>query len=114
MFAALGERPLGLQAAQLTALAGWVRRLTGTAKVRVETSGPRTELAALASAALSPGLFSEAVMRDAIGSLGRLLDAPVDYTEAPEPFCLDLYKHFDVDSMRTLAQPTRIVLRESK
>jgi hypothetical protein len=114
MFAALGERPLGLQAAQLTALAGWVRRLTGTAKVRVETSGPRTELAALAAAALSPGLFSEAVMRDAIPSLGRLLDAPMDYTEAPEPFCLDLYKHFDVDSMRTLAQPTRIILRESK
>ena len=114
MFSALGERPLGLQAAQLTALAGWIRQVSTAGEVRIETSGIRTEMAALTAAALSRGLFSEAVFRDARGSLRTLFDVPVDYTDAPEPFCLDLYKHFDVDVLRTAAQPTRVVLEEAR
>jgi hypothetical protein len=112
MFTALGDRPLALQAAQLTALAGWVRQISGASEVRIETSGLRTQMAALAAAALSPGLFSEAVLRQGVPSLKRLLDAPVAYTEAPEPFCLDLYKHFDVASIAALARPTRIRIEE--
>jgi len=110
MFTAAGERPLALQAAQLTALAGWARQTSGAKEVRVETSGVRTEMAALTAAALSPGMFTEAILSQARGSLRNLLDVPVDYTEAPEPFVLDLYKHFDIDSLSTAAKPTRVVV----
>ncbi len=114
MFNALGDRPLGIQAAQLTALTAWIQHRSGAAEVRIETSGLRTELAALTAAALSPKLFSEAVFHEAIPSLKRLLDAPVFYTDAPEAFCLDLYKHFDVSSLRAMAQPTSITVEEAK
>jgi dienelactone hydrolase len=114
MFNALGDRPLGIQAAQLTALAAWARSVSGASEVRIETSGLRTELAALAAAALTPGLFSEAVFRQAIPSLQSLFDRPVSYTDAPEPFCLDLYKHFDIASLRTMSQPTRVTIEEEK
>jgi hypothetical protein len=41
-------------------------------------------------------------------SLGYLLDAPVAYRSAPDLFCLDLYKYFDIDSIAAIAAPTKI------
>ena len=114
MFTALGDRPLALQAAQLAALTAWARTVSGAREVRLETSGLRTEMAALAAAALSPGLFSEATLRQSQPSLKRAFDIPLEYTNAPEPFCLDLYKHFDVNSLQAMALPTRVVLEEAK
>jgi hypothetical protein len=114
MFSALGARPLGIQAAQLMAIAAWARGITGAAEVRVETSGLRTQFAALAAAAAAPGVFQEVLLRDAIPSIGRLIDGPVEYTVAPEVFCLDLYRYFDVESLRAMAAPARVVLQESR
>jgi len=36
------------------------------------------------------------------------LGAPVVFRSAPDVFCLDLYKEFDVDSITALAAPTVI------
>jgi hypothetical protein len=99
MFNTLGDRPLGMQAAQLAALVAWVKQVSGATQVRIETSGPRTQLAALSAAALNPGLFSEAVHRNGVASLKELLDKPWDYLTQPELYVLDLYKHFDVDTL---------------
>jgi hypothetical protein len=41
-------------------------------------------------------------------SLSYLLDAPVPYRSAPDLFCLDLYKYFDIDSIVAIAAPTKI------
>ena len=41
-------------------------------------------------------------------SLGYALKKPVEYMDAPELFCLDLYKEFDVSSLGALAAPTRV------
>jgi hypothetical protein len=43
------------------------------------------------------------VNREGIQSLRYLLDKPVDYTAAPDLFCLDLLKEFDIESLRALA-----------
>ncbi len=114
MFAALGERPLAIQAAQLTALAAWTRSVSGASEVRLETSGLRTEMTALTATALSPGLFSDAVLRSAAPSLQYVYEKPVTYFDAPEVFCLDLYKYFDVDSLRAKSAPTRVSLFAGK
>jgi hypothetical protein len=37
-------------------------------------------------------------------SLASLLDAPVSYESAPDLFCLDLYKEFDVNTLVALAK----------
>ena len=63
---------------------------------------------ALVAAALEPNAFSEIVVRDGMKSLGHVLDKPVEYLDAPDLFCLDLYKDFDVDSLTALASPTLV------
>jgi hypothetical protein len=41
-------------------------------------------------------------------SLRFLLDAEVPFRAAPELFCLDLYKEFDLDYLRALAAPAKV------
>jgi dienelactone hydrolase len=102
----LGERPLGLQAAELVAATRWLQERGAPARPRLETKGIRSQLVALVAAALEPGLFSEVVTRDGMTSLGHLLEAPVEYLDAPELFCLDLYREFDLPGLAALAAPT--------
>jgi len=109
----LGDRPLGMEAAQLIEIARWIRGHAGVGKVRVECTGIRTQVAALVAAALEPDLFSEVVIHEGMPSLGFLLEAPVTFDQAPELFCLDLYKEFDVDRLAALAAPVRISLHKN-
>ena len=41
---------------------------------------------------LEPSLFSEVVVRRGMPSLRHLVDKPVKYADAPDLFCLDLYR----------------------
>jgi hypothetical protein len=41
-------------------------------------------------------------------SLTYLIDKPVPFRSAPELFCLDLYKDFDIDSLSALAFPAKV------
>jgi hypothetical protein len=111
MLAATGDRPLGLEAAQLVAIAHWLRDAAGEQRVRLETSGIRSQLVAQVATAIAPGLFSELVVTDGMKSLGYLLEKPVEYQAAPDLFCLDLYKEFDIDDLTALAAPVKIAGR---
>jgi dienelactone hydrolase len=106
--AAQGRRPLGMEAAQLVAVARWLQNASAHRVVRLESTGMRSQVISLVAAALAPGLFSEVVIREGMPSLGYLLDAPVGYQTAPDLFCLDLYKQFDLDLLAKLAAPARI------
>ena len=103
----LGERPIGIEAAELLAAARWLSERSAVGpRPRIETRGIRSQLVALVAAALEPSAFSEIVVRDGMKSLGHVLDKPVDYLDAPDLFCLDLYKDFDVRRLAVLAAPT--------
>ncbi|MBT9332607.1 alpha/beta hydrolase family protein [Paracidobacterium acidisoli] len=102
-----GARPLGLEAAQLIAAAKWLHAATGR-PVEVQTSGMRSQVVAQIAAALAPSEFSTVVSRNAIRSLGYLFDAPVPFRSAPELFCLDLYRYFDIDVLTALASPDTV------
>ena len=104
----LGERPVGIEAAELVAVARWLSTRAATPTVRLETSGIRTQLTTLVAAALEPRLFSEVVARDGMKSLGDALEKPVEFMDAPELFCLDLYQVTDLDGLAGLAAPTRV------
>ena len=110
----LGERSIGLQAEQLITIARWSEQKSGAARVRLEVSGMRNQAAALVAAALEPDLFSEITVRDGIRTFGYLLDKPVSYAQAPELFCLDLYKEFDIDRLEALAAPVTVQSRQSR
>jgi hypothetical protein len=103
-----GDRPLGIEAAHLIELANWMKRRNGSGKVRLESSGMRNQVVALVASALEPSLFSEVVVRHGIPSLRYLVDKPVKYQEAPDLFCLDLYKFTDLDRLAALGAPALV------
>jgi len=65
----------------------------------------------LVAAALQPELYSVVSIRDGMPSLGYLLAKPVEFEEAPELFCLDLYRLFDLNQIAALASPALITTR---
>ena len=103
-----GDRPLGIEVGQLIGVAKNFR--TGQRRIRLETQGIRSQVVALAATALEPELFSEIYSNDAMTSLSYLLDTPVPYRNAPDLFCLDLYKNFDIDRLTILASPVKVTL----
>ena len=103
-----GDRSLGLEVAQLLAFGGWVRSSTGSTRVQLVTDGIRSQTIALIAAAIDPDAFSSVVTRNAMKSFAYLLDKPVPLRSAPELFCLDLYKDFDLDSISALATAVNI------
>jgi dienelactone hydrolase len=107
----LGDRPLGMEAAQLIGITQWISGRTGVARVRLESSGMRTQIAGLVASALAPELFSEVIVREGIESLAYLLEKPVEFSQAPELFCLDLYRYFDLDRLQAMAKPMTSVSR---
>ena len=128
MLNALGERPLGLEAAQVAAVADWLN--TGLqhgsptpgsiavaspkhAPTALITSGPRSQSVALTTAALEPQLFASLDARHSIPSLGYVFEHPLKYGEVPELMCLDLFRDFDFDAQAALATPTKVRLNAS-
>jgi len=103
----LGDRALGVQAAQLIAAARWMQHVSGQRHVKIAVSGMRTQVIALTASALEPGVFSDVKVKNGVSSLRYLFDAPVEERAAPELFCLDLYKRFDLDTLAKLALPGR-------
>jgi hypothetical protein len=112
MLNAAGERPLGMEAAQLIALARWAQIYWQAPRVRLEATGMRSQVAALVASALEPQLFSEIEIHSGMRSLSYIFDQPVTYSDAPDLFCLDLYRDFDLDRLEALANPTKIVQRD--
>jgi dienelactone hydrolase len=108
LVATTGDRPLGLQVAQLLGAARWLRGNNGGAPLRVETEGIRSQVVALVAAAIEPGAFSEIVNSHGMKSLSYLLETPVPFRSAPELFCLDFYKYFDLDRLAAMAAPVKI------
>ena len=89
---------MGIEAAQLLALAGWLGE-----GARLETFGARSQVTALVAAALSPGSFSDMRSHAGIDSLSELLETPVRHPDAPDLFCFGLLRHFDIDRLAALA-----------
>lgn len=108
MLSNVGERPLGMQVAQFISIAHWYKARSKALKIWLETIGIRSQVVALAAAALEPNLFSTAVEHDGMPSLRYLLDTPVEFQAAPELFCLDLYRNFDLDRLAEIAAPTQV------
>jgi len=63
---------------------------------------------AVTSAALEPAAFVRVESRQSMGSLDYLLKSSVPFRSAPELFCLDLYKYFDLDRLSIMAVPAQV------
>ncbi|MGD1102746.1 MAG: acetylxylan esterase [Terriglobia bacterium] len=108
MLAGVGNRALGMEAAQLIGIASWARARWNAPSVRVESTGIRSQAEALVAAALSPHQFSEVAVQGGMHSLRYLLDKPLSCWDFADLFCLDLYKDFDLDRLILVAGPTQV------
>lgn len=109
--AGVGERPLGIQAAQLAAVARWSRGEHLTDNVTVSAVGPRSSMAALVAAAVVPEAIAGVELSGGLSSLKQLLDEDHTVETLPELFAFGLLQDFDVCQMAALVAPRPLVFR---
>jgi hypothetical protein len=109
MLATVGDRALGVQAAQLAGVAGWAGK--GKA-VRVVAVGTRTGTTALVAAALYPTMVAALELHDPPGSFKEVIEANKAVQAAPEMFCFGLLEQFDAVDVAALVAPRPVVLRK--
>jgi hypothetical protein len=109
--ATVGERPLGVQAAQLVAIARWIAAQKGHPS-QIVAVGPRSSLIATVAAALETSAISELDLHGSFGSLKEIIEQNLTAENAPELFCFGLLEHFDVAQLVALVAPRQVHFRE--
>ena len=102
--ATVGERPLGVQASQVAAVARWAKSREKAGPVVVVSSGPRSSLIALVAAVLETAIDS-VELRGSLGSLKQRIENNDKLDAAPEAFCFGLLEAFDVEQLAGLCAP---------
>jgi len=108
MLATIGSRSLGIEVAQLIEISHWLQTASGHTQGRLEATGTRSQAVAMIAAALNPSIFSEIALHKGLSSWSEIFSRPVPYQDAPELFCLDLYRRFDLAQLRAMASPVSI------
>jgi hypothetical protein len=103
LVAAVGERPLGIQASQLAAVARWSADQHKTTSVKLLASGPGSSLAALVAAAVEPKAISGLSLQSSLASLKEIIEKNQGVNTAPELFCFGLLEKFDIKHIAALA-----------
>jgi dienelactone hydrolase len=106
---ATGARPIGVETAELIETVRLMRDRAHQTKVRLESSGIRSQVVSLLASALEPAMFSELVTRNGMQSLDYVLQKPVEYEAAPDLFCLDLLRETNLDRLVALSAPVRVL-----
>jgi hypothetical protein len=112
--AAVGERPLGLQAAQIAAIARWrdVDRSTNAGRpLKLVAIGPRASAAALVASALEPHAIGSVELVDSLPSFRQLIERNVAVEAMPELFAFGLLQEFDVPQLVALIAPREVIFR---
>jgi dienelactone hydrolase len=91
LLSSVGDRPLGIQASQIAAVARWVQ-----SPVTVESFGPRTSLIAEVAAALEPKAITAAKTHAALSSLHDVLRSDLTVDKFPEFFNFGLLQSWDI------------------
>jgi hypothetical protein len=105
LVSSVGERPLGIQASQLGAVARWLQNDRKLSDIRLIAFGPRTSLIALAAAAIEPHAIASLDLHDCRGSLKELFEQGVAVNTTPEPFCFGLLEAADIRELAMLVAP---------
>lgn len=104
LLSSVGDRPLGLEAAQVASVVKTLRREHPQEPLRLASYGPRTSLIALCALAADPDGTSELETHDALSSLKEILTQNKSVNEAPELFTFGLLEFTDVPQLRAACQ----------
>ena len=105
LLATAGQRPLGLQVAQLNAVISWARRRFRVDALHLQAQGQVAATVALISAALGPSRLAALTTAGLLDSLDRLIDWPQAFESTPSLFCFGLLSEFDIPALIQLAAP---------
>lgn len=114
LIATVGERPLGIQAAQLIALAKWTSGNADKRAPDILAVGPRSSVIGLVAKALRPESFAKLKLRGAWPSLREVILRNMKGEEAPELFCFGLLEEFDIPQLVDLAGPQQVVFEDTQ
>lgn len=109
----VGDRPLGIQASQLAAVARWAKDKRGQA-VEVFAMGPRQSLIALAAAGIEDKAIGGLQLHGARESLKSIVTDNLTVDQMPEAFCFGLLEAFDVKQLAALAAPRPVAFHARK
>ncbi len=101
----VGERTLGLQAAQINSVVKMVKRVLDWDAVSVFTYGPRMSLAVRCAVVLADkGQYAEVVTEGELGSFDELIAPAASYDQFPEAYCFGMMRHFDLKTLKLLSK----------
>src|SRR6185436_13291846 len=109
---AIGERPLGLQAAQLAAIARWSQGQHPGEPVSGVALGARSSAIALVAAGLEEKAIGSLELHEALGSFKEVIEQNWKYDQKPELFCFGLLEAFDVQHLVALAAPRPVTFAQ--
>jgi hypothetical protein len=112
LLGAIGDRPLGLQASEIAAVARWAKADRKAGAVTIVADGPRTSLMALVATALEPDSVAGLEAWGSHGSLKEAIESSLRYSTAPEVFCFGLLEQFDIAQLAALAAPRPVTFVE--
>ncbi len=108
LVAAVGERPLGIQADQIAAIARWLKTEQETGPVAVVAVGRRTGLGALVASALEEEAIASLELHQPFTSLKQIVEENLQIPDGPELFCFGLLKEFDIPQIQSLVEPRKV------
>lgn len=104
LLSTVGDRLLGIDAAQTAAVARWAAGEFG-GPVRLATVGPRTSLIGLVAAGLEETAIGSVELSAPLGSLKEVIEERRQYAATPEVFCFGLLEAADVSHLAALCAP---------
>ncbi len=111
LVSACGERPLGIQASQLAAVARWSQQ-EHRGPVSLVAVGPRVGVIALVAAALEEKAIASVELHGALGSLKEVIENNRSVEQMPELFCFGLLEATDVKHLAALVAPRPLTLAD--
>lgn len=108
LVASVGERPLGIQASQVAAIARWLREERNQTSVTIQSEGPRSCLFTLVAAAIEPKIISSVSLKGSMGSLKQIIEDNQSVNQAPELFCFGLLEQFDIKQIAEIAGTEKV------
>ena len=113
LISTVGDRPLGVQASQLRAIANWAKQQHDSEPLTLSAVGPRSSVIATVAAALEPTAIAGLELRRSMGSLKEVIEDNRTVDQCPELFCFDLLRWFDIPTLLPLIVPRTVTLRET-
>jgi hypothetical protein len=109
----VGQRPLGLQAAELVEVAKWSAETQKKVRpVAVCATGPRCSTIALVAAGLEKTYIGSLELTNPLGSFKEIIETNRIVQTSPELFCFGLLEQIDVKQLAALVAPRPIKIKQ--